>query len=156
MKKVFFIIGVILVIGIAIYSLDDDANTIERSANSNTLYKYELDVKKYGVAKTEDGRYVIAIMYKFTNYDDDEQSFFTGIDDSVFQNGVKLEKAYDYEKENYETYIKSGASVDVTLVYELIDTKTDVEVVLRLGGTTLWYGEEDEDKEITRIIKIDE
>ena len=156
MKKVLFIIGIVLVIGIVIYSLGDDANTIERSANSNTLYKYELDIKQYGVGKTEDGRDVIAIMYNFTNNDEDDMSFYAGIDDSVYQNGVKLEKAYDYEKTNYETRIKSGASVDVTLVYELIDTKSDVEVVLELGGLTLWYGEEDENKKITRIIKIEE
>lgn len=156
MKKVLSIIGIVLVIGIVFYSLRDDSNTIGRSANSNKLYEYELDVKEYGVSKTEDGRDVIAIKYKFTNNDDDEHSFYSGIDDSVFQNGVKLNKAYDYEKENYETYIKSGASVDVILVYELIDTTTDVEVVLKLGGTTFYFDEEEESKKITKTIKIAE
>lgn len=154
MKKILSIVGIVLVIGLVFYSLRDDANTLERSESSNTLYKYELDVKEYGVSKTEDGRDVIAIKYKFTNNDDSEQSFFNGIDDGVFQNGVKLEKAYDYEKENYETHIKSGASVDVVLVYELIDTTTDVEVELKLGGSTVYFDEEEESKKITRTIKI--
>lgn len=156
MKKMLAIIGTVLLIGVVFYSLRDDSNKIERSNNTNTLYKYVLDVNEYVINTTEDGRNVIALKYSFTNNDDDEQSFYGGIDDSVFQNGIKLNKAYDFQYTNYETYIKSGASVDVILVYELIDTTSDVEVQLQLGGTTIYYDEDEVDKKITKIIKIAE
>lgn len=162
MKKFLWGIAIIVIAVIALTALGEDVNKIERSEgngtqgnseNSSVLYHYELDVKEYGVIAEENGRNLIAIKYGFKNNDDDAHSFYSGITHSVFQNGVKLKVAHDYERENEETYIKSGASVDVVIVYELIDTTSDVEVELELGGTTMYY-HEDVDKKITRIIKI--
>lgn len=125
----------------------------EESEESNVLYEYEIEATEYAIGTDEEGQSFILINYKFTNNGDDANSFFGGITHHVYQNGVRLERAYGYESENEDTYIKSGASVDIEIAYQLIDTTSDVEIEFELGGSTIYYGE-DADKKLTQTIRI--
>lgn len=125
----------------------------EDSEDSNVLYEYEIEATEYAIGADEEGRNIILINYKFTNNADDATSFFSGITHHVYQNGIRLERSYAYESVNEDTYIKSGASVDIEIVYELLDTTSDVEIEFKLGGSTIYYGE-DVDKKITQTIRI--
>ena len=139
----------------------EEANKLERSEESKaaddsmTILDYEIEATEYAVDKDEDGRDIIWVKYHFVNNDEDDISFYYGIKHGLYQNGVKLEQSYKYTPVNQDVFIKSGASVDVEIVYNLIDTTTDVEIVFELGDAIVNFGE-GADKKLTQYIKISE
>ena len=103
--------------------------------NNNRLGDYEVEIKSARLTKDFEGKDVVVITYGFTNYGKENASFSFALDDQVFQNGVGLNNAYvlkddDYSADNQTKEIKTGASLDVDVAYELNDTTTDVEVEL--------------------------
>ncbi len=138
----------------------ENSNRIERddqvgNTAGNTLRNYELSATEYALGADENGQSIMWVKYRFVNNGDNANSFSGGVDCYLYQNGVRLERSYLYAPVNNEVYIKSGAAVDVEFVYELIDTTSDVEIVFELGGSTIYYGEDADDK-LTQIIKISE
>ena len=94
---------------------------------------YEVEIKSARLTKDFEGKAVVVITYAFTNHGKDNASFSFALNDEVFQNGVGLNNAYilkddDYSADNQTKEIKTGASLDVDVAYELNDSTTDVEV----------------------------
>lgn len=101
--------------------------------NNNRLGDYEVEIKSARLTKDFEGKAVVVITYAFTNHGKDNASFSFALNDEVFQNGVGLNNAYilkddDYSADNQTKEIKTGASLDVDVAYELNDSTTDVEV----------------------------
>ena len=130
----------------------EEANKLERLEDSMTLGNYEMKAEQYAIDTDENGRHLIKIIYKFKNNGEDGRSFYSAVNYYVYQNGIRLNEAADFDTVNEDTYIKSGASVNVEVVYELKDLATDVEVVFELGT---YYGEQTDEK-LTQYIKISE
>ena len=133
-----------------------DAGKIERdnqSKSANSIGNYELQATEYALGLDENGQSVIGVKYHFVNNGENAHSFDSGITCHLYQNGVRLSRSYQYAPVNSDVYIKSGAAIDVEYVYELIDTVSDVEIVFELGGSTIYLGEDADDK-LTQIIEI--
>ena len=64
-------------------------------------------------------------------------SFTGAFDEEVYQNGVGLNRSWvvddsaNYDEGNQTKEIKTGASLDVEVAYELNDTATDIEVEVK-------------------------
>lgn len=139
----------------------EEANKLERSEESQvsddsmSILGFEIEATEYAIDKDEDGNDIIWVKYHFVNNDEDDTSFYYGIKHGLYQNGVKLERSYKYTPVNQDVFIKSGASVDVEIVYNLLDTSSDVEIVFELGDAIISY-QEGADKKLTQHIKISE
>lgn len=100
----------------------------------NQLGSYRVEIKNARLTQNYEGKPVVVITYGFTNNASEPQAFWLAIDDTVYQNGVGLEKAYvlddndPYDEANQNKEIKSGVSLDVDVAYILNDTETDIEV----------------------------
>lgn len=100
----------------------------------NQLGSYQVEIKNARLTKNYEGKPVVVITYGFTNNSSEPQAFWLTIDDTVYQNGVGLEKAYvlddndPYDEANQNKEIKSGVTLDVDVAYILNDTETDIEV----------------------------
>lgn len=108
----------------------------ESSGNGDDAELGEYQVEIVGCRKTKDydGKPVVIVKYNFTNNSDEPTSFWTAFDDSVYQDGIGLNEAYfldeseDYLEDNQMKEIKTGASLEVEVAYELNDTTTDIDV----------------------------
>ena len=102
--------------------------------NNNRLGDYEVEIKSARLTKDFEGKDVVVITYAFTNHGKDNASFSFALNDEVFQNGVGLNESLflkdgdEYSADNQTKEIKTGASLEVDVAYELNDTTTDVEV----------------------------
>lgn len=106
--------------------------------DDTTLGDFKVEIKSFRLASDYEGDPVIIITYGFTNVsDDDAASFMYSVEDTVYQNGVGLNKAYflndnaNYSSDNQTKELKMGASLDVEVAYELNDTTSDVEVEVK-------------------------
>ena len=103
------------------------------TSNSN-LGNYNVIIDSCRIAKDYEGNDVVIVKYKFTNNDDEPASFMWSLDDSVFQNGIELNRSYfldnsaNYSSENMSKEIKTGVSLYIEVAYELNDSTTDIEV----------------------------
>lgn len=140
------ILAVILVslftlFAVASGSSEDDGNATQAAGQAqssdkanDTLGSYAVEIKDARLTKTYDGKSAVVITYGFTNNGDSAISFTTAISDNVYQNGIGLNKAYiltdndPYSEDNQLKDIKTGATLDVEVAYELNDDTTDIEV----------------------------
>lgn len=117
---------------------ESSGETTEKAETStesdNTLGKYTLEILGCRLAKDYEGKDIVIVKYSFTNNDDDAASFSFAFDDGVFQNGVGLNESLfvadnaNFSADNQTKEIKTGASLEVEVAYELNDTETKIDV----------------------------
>lgn len=109
----------------------DDANS---DVGDSNLGDYKLVIKSCRLAEDYEGKPIAIIKYSFTNNSDDPASFSYAFSDSVYQNGVALNKCYfaddsaNYSLDDQSKEIKKGVTLEVEVAYELNDTTTVLEV----------------------------
>ncbi len=151
MKKsisiVLSILAILVFVFFAVASGDSDSDTSKstqsagevasESADDSSLGDYQVEIKNARLTKNYEGKDAVVITYGFTNNADEPAAFWLAFEDSVFQGGVGLEKAYvlkdgdPYDEANQNKEIKSGVSIDVDVAYILNDTETDIEVEVK-------------------------
>lgn len=92
---------------------------------------YSVTIDGFSITQDYDGAPCIAINYTFTNVSDDNAtSMQMATNITVYQNGVECEDAWlaSDNSDGYSNKVKAGVSVQVTRVYKLQDTTSDVEV----------------------------
>ncbi|MDR1464910.1 MAG: DUF5067 domain-containing protein [Oscillospiraceae bacterium] len=150
-KRVWFwilIIPVVLiVIAIASSGGDDKPNAQQTDANGKTIEAVQSDNKimqgagtlgKYQVeilsAKRQTTEYtkdeLILVTYKWTNNSSNATSFLIALDEKVYQDGIECTSTIAGDGETRKEYadLKPGATLELTLAYELINTTSPVEV----------------------------
>ena len=111
-----------------------NSDTTETKAN---LGDYNIEIKSCRLATDFEGKKVVIVNYGYTNYGENANSFTTAVETTVYQNGVGLNEAYilddgaNYSADNQTKEIKTGASLDVEVAYELNDETTDIEVEVK-------------------------
>lgn len=106
----------------------------ETKANSNNLGDYKIEILSCRLATDYEGKEIVIVKYAFTNNAKDAVAFYVAVDTNVFQNGVGLNPCYvanesaNYSSDNQSKQIKTGATIEVEVAYELNDTTTDIEV----------------------------
>lgn len=130
------------IFGMASSSSEDSSEATEKdqvqasNSSNNTLGDYVVEIKGARMTKTYDNKDAIVITYTFTNNSSSPQAFAYSIEDAVFQNDIGLNKAYvltdsdNYTDDNQYKEIKTGATLDVDVAYELNDTTSDIDVEL--------------------------
>lgn len=119
----------------------------------NSLGEYDLVIDSCRIAKDYDGKPVAIVKYIFTNNDDEAVAFSWTFDDAVYQNGIGLNKTYfvsddvEYSEDNQYKEIKTGATIEVEVAYELNDNTSDLEVEV---GKLISFS----DKKITKTFTI--
>ena len=145
-KRVWFwilIVVVVLILLIAISGSGDDSSsssstdtevTAEATTESPyTVGDYEVYVVTAEVTENWDEEPAILITYSFTNNSDDAAAFDLSISDGVYQNGVELETTFNDDLdfgEDYSVDIQPGVTIELSVLYELRDTTTPVDVEL--------------------------
>lgn len=117
-------------------SKEDEAKAEAAEQNDGppiaTNAKYQVTINGYRLVSDYDGAPAIAIDYTFTNVSDDSPtSMQLATNITVYQDGVECEDAFfaeDNSEDGYSNKVKAGVSVDVTRVYKLQNTTSDVEV----------------------------
>lgn len=124
-------------------------------ADNTSLGDYKVEILDSRMAKDYSGNDVIIIKYSFTNNSDSPTAFYTAFEDNAYQNDIGLndailvEDSAEYSADNQTKDIKTGATLEVEVAYELNDTTSDVvvEVTEFLGF---------DDTVITKTFKIAE
>lgn len=100
-------------------------------------YKVEIVSCRLAPATGFQDKDVVIVKYNFTNNADEAASFMFAFDENVYQNGVGLNECIfvddsaNYSMDNQTKEIKTGASLEVEVAYELNDTTTDIEVEVK-------------------------
>lgn len=144
MKKFLsLILAILLVVTYGAFALgsgesettDQGSGTTDSAEKDDSnLGDYKVEIKSSRMAKDYSGKPVIIIKYGFTNNGEEPASFTFAFDDNAYQDGVGLNEAYiladsaKYDSGNQTKEIKTGATLDVEVAYELNDTTTAVEV----------------------------
>lgn len=118
----------------------DEAQVAETGSN---VGNYSVEIKEARITETYDGKAAVVITYGFTNNAENAVSFLTAFEATAYQGGVGLNEVFMlkdgdlYSSDNQYKEIKTGATLDVDIAYELNDTETDVEVEVEefLGWT---------------------
>lgn len=138
MKKILSsILVVVLICTFSLFALGS-LESEEADVTDNVVGNYEVDVIDFRLVK-DYSTDVIIIKYSFTNNSDDSTSFNLAVSDTVYQNGVEINETYlilDREKYDYDysiksKKIKSGATVEIEIAYELNDTVSDIEIEIK-------------------------
>ena len=113
----------------------DGKTTVDAASDSTdedgVIGDYVCVVKEAKICKNWEGKDAVRITYSFTNNSSDSESFDIALSDEVYQDGVQLETSFtDADEDDWgvDVKIKPGMSKDVSKVYLLRDTKTDLEV----------------------------
>ena len=121
--------------------------------NESTLDEYVLEIDSCRIAADYEGKPVAIVKYIFTNNDDTPVSFIAAFDDAVYQNGIGLNNSYfladsaNYSADNQSKEIRTGATIEVEVAYELNDNTSELEVEV---GKYFSFS----DKKITKIFTI--
>ena len=100
-------------------------------------YKVEIVSCRLAPATGYQDKDVVIVKYSFTNNNDEAEAFYLAFEDTVYQDGVGLNECYfvddsaNYDSANQTKEIKTGASIEVEVAYELNDTTTDIEVEVK-------------------------
>lgn len=155
MKKRFLGIMSVLVIAVFAFlaiasgssetpSVDEQPEGTAAIAETNSnVGDYTVEIKDARISKTYDSKPAIVITYAFTNNSSESTAFYLAFEDEAFQNDIGLNRAYTlidgdpYNEDNQTKQIKTGATINVDVAYELNDTESDVvvEVSEYLGWT---------------------
>lgn len=116
---------------------DQGSGNSDVSETKANLGDYNIEIKSCRLATDYEGKKVVIVTYGYTNYSETATSFMTAVTDTVYQNGIGLNKAYvlndsaNYSEDNQTKEIKKDASLDVEVAYELNDETTDIEVEVK-------------------------
>ena len=115
-------------------SSDEPGNAqvdVQKDNSSGELGDYAIEIGDYFLTKTYEGKDAIVINMKYTNNAEEAKNYMTTLTGSAFQDGVELSTAIimdgSYDAESQMKDIKTGASIDVQVAYELSNTTSDVE-----------------------------
>lgn len=117
-------------------SVDQGSGDATPDSSANSVADCTVVIESCRLAKDWEGDPVVIVKYVFTNNSDDSQSFMLAFEDEVYQDGIGLNESYllpeaaNYSADNQTKEIKTGATLDVEVAYELNDTTTDVSVEL--------------------------
>ncbi len=132
MKKIFSLLLCLALIGsFAVFALASGESDSEEEENPNALGDYEVEILSYRMSEdilTEEP--VIVILFKFTNNSSSAASF-SSLEVDAYQDGVGLIENYfvsDVETSDQSKQLKSGASIEVEVAFDLNNTTSDVEV----------------------------
>jgi hypothetical protein len=134
---------------------DQGTGTASGSTADSNLGDYQVEILGCRLAKTYDDKAAVIVKYKFTNNSDEAANFMFAFDETVYQDGIGLNQSYfmddsaNYDSGNQTKDIKTGASIEVEVAYELNDTTTDIEVEVE---ELISFS----DKKITKTFKIAE
>lgn len=143
MKKILSVCLAVLLLGaFSLFALgsgesssdDQGSGSADKSTTEANLGEYQVEILSCRLAKDYADKPVVIVKYSFTNNADESTSFFTAFADNVYQNGVGLNESYilddsaNYDAGNQTKDIKTGATIEVEVAYELNDTTTDIEV----------------------------
>lgn len=115
---------------------DSDSVAAETVDNSS-LGDYQVEIKSARLTENYEGKATVVVTYGFTNNSESPAAFWLSVSDTVYQNGVGLEKAYvlkdgdPYDEANQNKEIKSGVTLDVEVAYILNDAETEIEVEVK-------------------------
>ena len=147
MKKIVSIIlSIILLVTFGVFALgsgESETTTDQGKGKANAtdadtnLGDYKVEIVSCRLAKDYEGKDIVIVKYSFTNNSDDNASFMFAFDENVYQNGIGLNECYiaddsaNYSSDNQTKEIKTGATLEVEVAYELNDTTTDIEVEVK-------------------------
>lgn len=152
-KSLSAILSIILVLVFALFAIASSSSDGEETTQpageaqaaetGSNVGDYSVEIKGSRLTETYDGKPVIVVTYGFTNNAEEAQAFYLAFETKAYQNGVGLNEAYvltdndPYTGDNQTKEIKTGATIDVEVAYELNDSETDVEVEVEefLGWT---------------------
>lgn len=117
-------------------ALAEEAETSEQESEEKgrsiaTDSKYTVTINGCRIVEDYDGAPCVAVDYTFTNVSDSSPtSMQLATNITVYQDGVECENAYfaSDNSDGYTNKVKAGVSVEVTCVYKLQNTASDVEV----------------------------
>ena len=160
MKKVISVILLIFVLAFSFVSCtdtsgadDQGAGTAEGSSSGSNLGDYNVVIDSCRIAEDYSGKPIVIVKYVFTNNGDDAAAFLYSVSADVFQSDIGLNECYfvadsaNYSADNQSKQIRSGATLDVEVAYELNDTVSDIEIEV-----TEWISWTD--KKVTKTFKI--
>lgn len=104
------------------------------NAKTSTLGNYEVEIPSCRLAEDYQGKPIVIVTYRFTNNGEDAISFMVAIETNVYQDGIGLNTCYlaadnaNYSTDNQTKEIKTGATIEVEVAYELNDTTTEIEI----------------------------
>lgn len=143
-KSISAILSIALVLVFALFAIasgssegeetTQPAGEAQAAETGSNVGDYSVEIKDARLTETYDGKAAVVITYGFTNNAENAVSFSAAFDATAYQGGVGLNEAYvlkdgdSYTTDNHYKEIKTGASLDVDVAYELNDTETDVEV----------------------------
>lgn len=145
MKKIIsLILAILLVATFGVFALgsgesestttDQGTGQAETTDTDTNLGDYKVEIVSCRLAKDYAGKDIVIVKYNFTNNADEAASFMFAFDENVYQDGVGLNECYiaddsaNYDSGNQTKEIKTGASLEVEVAYELNDTTTDIEI----------------------------
>ena len=109
-------------------------DTAAQAEGTGKLGNYEIEIKSFRLAEDYEGEPIIIVTYGFTNQGDRAANFMFAVDDNAFQNGVGLNECLfvddsaHYSSDNQTKDLRTGASLDIEVAYELNDEESDVEI----------------------------
>lgn len=132
-------LSLLLVFGLFAVASGEDESTDQGkgSASGNTssaLGKYSVEISSCRLAEDYEGKPIVIVTYRFTNNADDPISFTVALEANAYQDGIGLNECYfvaenaNYSSDNQMKEIKTGATLEVEVAYELNDSTTDVEI----------------------------
>lgn len=106
--------------------------TLEEGPN---LGEYNVDINSWTILTDHEGTFAISIVYDFTNYGEEAESFMFAINDEVYQNGIQLDDIW-YLKNvdavvDTKRKIKSGATISVVKTYLLRDATSPISIEIK-------------------------
>ncbi|MBQ4626839.1 MAG: DUF5067 domain-containing protein [Clostridia bacterium] len=152
-KSLSAILSIIIVLVFALFAIASSSSDGEKTTQSageaqtaetdSNVGDYSVEIKDARITETYDGKAAVVITYGFTNNAENAVSFSTAFEATPYQGGVGLNEAFmlrdgdPYTSDNQYKEIKTGATIDVDIAYELNDTETDIEVEVEefLGWT---------------------
>lgn len=146
-KTMSLILALILIATFGVFALgsgesestttDQGTGKAETTDTDTNLGDYKVEIVSCRMAKDYAGKDIVIVKYNFTNNADEAASFMFAFDENVYQDGVGLNECYitddsaNYDSGNQTKEIKTGASLEVEVAYELNDTTTDIEVEVK-------------------------
>ncbi len=120
-------------------NLGNNAGTATSTAPENNevtdFGDVSLSINSCEMTTDDAGKDIVIVTYGFTNNDYDEgMTFWASINDTVSQNGVKLEESdalkgeFDIFNPDEAKSVAKGETIEVKVAYELLDTTSDVLV----------------------------
>lgn len=101
-------------------------------SDTKELGDASIEIGDFKLSKTYEGKDAIIINMKYTNNNEDAQSYMTSMLGKAFQDGVELSYAIIMDTDSYDAEtqmkeVKKDTSIDVQVAYELSNTTSDVE-----------------------------